>query len=192
MARYNRFGFRGTRIDDVFMLVATGAFTVMTYGINEHLRIGAGTSFIPQFLVDTFTPDQYEQAVAAAKWILVILQMQIITLWTCKACMITMYLRLMDGLVVRKWLIAVAVYVGLAFVTLELGLYTSCLPIQRRWIPGTDMNCSFYNNFQLMDAILSVTTTFVVLVVGLPVLLKCQLPPRQKCIVLILFGYAND
>lgn len=41
-----------------------------------------------------------------------------------------------DGLVARRWLIAVGVYVGISFVGTELGLFLSCLPIERRWLPG--------------------------------------------------------
>lgn len=51
-----------------------------------------------------------------------------------------------------------------------------------------DPVCKFYDNYQEAEAVFSATSTALILVVGLPVLLKARLPPRQKMIVVILFG----
>lgn len=170
------------------MMVAIATLTTMTYGINEHLKRGAGTIYIPPDVVPYLTPEQYNLAATNGKWIFTIAHMQVLTLWTAKACMIIIYLRITEGLAARRWVIGVAIYVALAFIGVELGLFLGCMPVRKRWTPAMDNNCAFYDNFQVTDAVLSVTSTFMILVAGLPVLLKAKLQPRQKCIVMVLFG----
>ena len=76
------------------MVVALVAFTGQTYGINKHLAQGAGTSFIPPPKLQRMTPEEISTEISNAKWVFVIYHMRIITLWSAKACMVTIYLRI--------------------------------------------------------------------------------------------------
>ena len=49
------------------------------------------------------------------------------------------------------------------------------------------VNCKFYDTHQLVEAVLSTTSTAAVWFVGFPVILQARLPPRQKCIVCAVF-----
>lgn len=92
---------------------------------------------------------QYSQAeisarVTGSKYVLVVEQMQIATIWLVKACLLIMYFRMTAVLPQRKLVIATSVYVALTFVIMEI-LYFGvwCRPFNQYWaVPTNSSTCS--------------------------------------------------
>lgn len=92
---------------------------------------------------------QYSQAeinarVIGSKYVLVVEQMQIATIWLVKACLLIMYFRMTAVLPQRKLVIATSVYVAVTFVVMEI-LYFGvwCRPFNQYWaVPTNSSRCN--------------------------------------------------
>lgn len=113
-----------------------------------------------------------------------------------------------EGLKSRRWIFVPAAYAIMTFVGSEFALFFSCYPTRRRWdVPsnsrkhtsGIDtmhhlltflllVNCSHYVHYQLILAILNISSSFIILAIGMPIIISLRLAPRQKWIVTIMFG----
>lgn len=91
---------------------------------------------------------QYSQAeidarVLGSKFVLVVEQMQIATIWLVKACLLIMYFRMTAVLPQRKLVIATSVYVAFTFVIMEI-LYFGvwCRPFNQYYaVPTNSSEC---------------------------------------------------
>lgn len=67
--------------------------------------------------ITKFTDADIKTRVYGSKLVLVVEQMQILTIWLIKACLLIMYGRMTTVLPQRKIVIATAIYVGVTFVS---------------------------------------------------------------------------
>jgi hypothetical protein len=81
-----------------------------------------------------FSKAEIEDRIYGSKLVLVVEQMQILTIWTVKACLLVMYRRMTLVLPQRRIVIGTAIYVGTAFVVMEV-LYFGvwCRPFDQYW-----------------------------------------------------------
>jgi hypothetical protein len=68
--------------------------------------------------ITKFTHAEIESRVYGSKLVLVVEQMQILTIWLIKACLLIMYGRMTTVLPQRKIVVATSIYVGVTFVSL--------------------------------------------------------------------------
>lgn len=66
--------------------------------------------------ITKFTHDEIETRIYGSKLVLVVEQMQILTIWLIKACLLIMYARMTSVLPQRKIVFATAIYTGVTFV----------------------------------------------------------------------------
>lgn len=84
--------------------------------------------------VSEYSQAEIESRITGSKYVLVVEQMQILTIWLVKACLLIMYFRMTAVLPQRKLVIATSIYVGITFVIMEI-LYLGvwCRPFNQYW-----------------------------------------------------------
>lgn len=97
--------------------------------------------------VSQYSQAEIDSRVTGSKYVLVVEQMQILTIWLVKACLLIMYFRMTTVLPQRKLVIATSIYVGVTFVVMEI-LYLGvwCRPFNQYWaVPPNSSKCiGFY------------------------------------------------
>ncbi|KAK7924085.1 hypothetical protein PG985_006139 [Apiospora marii] len=180
--------FRKLQVDDGLMLLAMVTDTILIAAIN----IVANTS---SNLIDPTDPAPLTSASIAereygSKMVLVVEQMQIVTIWLMKACLLIMYSRLTMSLKQNLAVKIVAVYAGLGFVIMEI-LYFGvwCRPFNQYWaVPPDNTQCSAATNHLITNAVLNITSDVMIIMIPMPVLLQAQLPIKKKAILCGVFA----
>lgn len=97
----------------------------------------------PNVDISKFSQAEINSRITGSKYVLVVEQMQIATIWLVKACLLIMYFRMTTVLPQRKLVIATSIYVGVAFVVMEI-LYFGvwCRPFNQYWaVPPNSSKC---------------------------------------------------
>lgn len=68
--------------------------------------------------ITKFSKAEIETRVYGSKLVMVVEQMQILTIWLIKACLLIMYGRMTTVLPQRRIVVATAIYVGVTFVSI--------------------------------------------------------------------------
>lgn len=71
----------------------------------------------PEDDVSQYTEDEIRDRIFGSKLVLVVEQMQLLTIWLIKACLLIMYNRMTTILPQHKIVVATAYYVGFTFVS---------------------------------------------------------------------------
>lgn len=70
--------------------------------------------------VSQYSQAEIDSRVLGSKYVLVVEQMQIATIWLVKACLLIMYFRMTAVLPQRKLVVATSIYVAVTFVIMEI------------------------------------------------------------------------
>lgn len=139
--------------------------------------------------VAALTPESFAERTAGSKWVFVSEHSMILTIWSCKVCMLVLYASITEGLKQRKWVTWLGYWVILSFIGTELGLFLSCRPIQQYWaVPASDPQCSSYQHYEIILAVFNIPGDIAMLCIGLPIFMSIRLPMQQKLILLAIFG----
>lgn len=142
--------------------------------------------------VAQLTPETTAQRVKGSKWVFVSEHAMLLTIWSMKAAMLVLYARVTEGLMQRKILNGVIVWVIVSFVGDELALFTICRPISQYWaVPVSNTQCASYQYYQIVNAVFNISTDIMLLAVGLPPVLKARLSIQQKLILAVVFGMGS-
>ena len=104
--------------------------------------------------ISQYTQAEINTRIYGSKLVLVVEQMQILTIWLIKACLLIMYNRMTLVLPQHKTVVATSVYVAVSFVVMEvLYLGVWCRPFNQYWavppssskhIAGTQLYGAYY------------------------------------------------
>ncbi|KAI1343681.1 hypothetical protein F5Y15DRAFT_367543 [Xylariaceae sp. FL0016] len=176
------------QIDDALMIVAMLTDTVLMVGMNI-------LSHTPSNLIDpndhaVLTADGISEREFGSKIVLVVEQMQIVTIWLVKACLLIMYGRLTMSLKQNVAVKAVAAYVAFGFILMEI-LYLGvwCRPFSQYWaVPPENEQCSAATNHLITNAVLNISSDIMIILIPMPVFLQSQLPLKRKAILCGIFA----
>lgn len=93
--------------------------------------------------VSKYSDAEIKMRIYGSKLVLVVEQMQLLTIWLVKACLLIMYNRMTMVLPQHKIVIATSIYVAVAFVVMEI-LYLGvwCRPFSQYWaVPPNSSKC---------------------------------------------------
>lgn len=93
--------------------------------------------------VSQYSQAEIDSRVVGSKYVLVVEQMQIATIWLVKACLLIMYFRMTAVLPQRKLVVATSIYVAVSFVIMEI-LYFGvwCRPFNQYFaVPPNSSEC---------------------------------------------------
>ncbi|EEA26302.1 hypothetical protein TMatcc_005432 [Talaromyces marneffei ATCC 18224] len=188
VARIRRLGLRNIQVDDYLMVLGVIWYTILCVALNQ-VASGGGSNLMTDEDIANLTPSIYAERVRGSKWVFVSEHAFILTVWSCKSCMLVIYARLTDGLAQKRLIYYCSAYVAVGFVAVELCLFLSCIPLQNYWaVPTPNPQCSTYQHYEIVQACFSITADIFMLLVAIPLLVKIQLPLRQKLILVLLFG----
>ncbi|KAK7419755.1 hypothetical protein QQX98_003127 [Neonectria punicea] len=179
----------GTRIDDYIML-----FTLVTYTVL--LVVVKVLTYTPTNLINpdgdhvTLDAESIKDRQYGSKLVIVTEQMQMITLWSVKACLLIMYSRLTTSLRQNYLVKIVSGYTALSFVLMEILFFAAwCRPFQNYWkVPAEDINCSAETNHMITNAVLNISTDIMIIALPMPVFLQSQLPIKRKVVLVAVFA----
>jgi len=179
---------RKLQVEDALMLLAMATDTVLIVGMN----IISTTS---SNLIDPNDPTPLDEAnieerVFGSKMVLVVEQMQCITIWLVKACLLIMYHRLTMSLRQNLAVKIVAAYAAVTFVVMEI-LYLGvwCRPFTEYWaVPPRTTQCSAATNHLITNAVFNISSDIMIIIIPLPIFLKSTLSPKRKAVLCGVFA----
>ena len=92
-ARVVKRGIRKLQPDDWLALASVLWYTLLIVSLNQVFFSG-GSNFMTAEEEAALTPYTTAQRVAGSKWVLVLEEMMVLTVWTCKLAMLTLYYRM--------------------------------------------------------------------------------------------------
>jgi hypothetical protein len=193
-------------VDDYGIVVVLCFYTVLVVALNVETDTNSNL-LPPGFDTSTLTPDDIAERVYGSKLIIVVEQCQCFVIWGAKACLIALYLRLTSLRVEHYAIKALAVFVGLSFIIMEI-LYFAvwCRPFWEYWAVPTkydsvtgfnrdvandkssNIQCSAATNHLITNAVFNLTSDFVMLAIGLPMFLRMHLPWQKKVPLVLIFS----
>ncbi|KPM35988.1 hypothetical protein AK830_g10570 [Neonectria ditissima] len=180
--------FKKLQLEDYLMLVAMVSDTVLMVGMS--IISHTSSNLIDPDGDTDLTPANIRERITGSKWVLVVEQMQCITIWTTKACLLLMYNRLTMSLKQNLAVKIVAGYVAGGFVLMEI-LYLGvwCRPFHNYWaVPTPSIQCSAATNHLITNAVLNISSDIMIIAIPMPIFLKSQLPTKRKAVLVAVFA----
>ncbi|KAI1848303.1 hypothetical protein JX265_013829 [Neoarthrinium moseri] len=180
--------FKKIQTDDILMLVAMVTDTVLIACMN--ILGTTNTNLIDPNDTTVLTPESIVERTYGSKLVLVVEQMQIITVWLIKACLLIMYGRLTMSLKQNLAVKIVAGYVAFGFILMEvLYLGVWCRPFSEYWaVPTANAQCSAATNHLITNAVLNISSDIMIILIPMPIFLQAKLPAKKKAILVGVFA----
>ncbi|KAL8706247.1 MAG: hypothetical protein Q9201_000684 [Fulgogasparrea decipioides] len=187
-SRIRKLGLSRLQPDDWFMSQNILWYTLLYVSANKVI-FGGGSNFMTQEDIDNLTPESRAMRIAGSKWVLVSEESMVLTIWSCKVCMLFIYRRLTQGLKELKIVNVISIYILVGFVAVQIALFTNCRPFSGYWsVPPTSTQCWSYYNYEIVEGCFNVSADLALLIVGMPLLFKARIPLQQKLILMTIFG----
>ncbi|KAH7259888.1 hypothetical protein FSOLCH5_009743 [Fusarium solani] len=176
------------QVEDYLMLFAMITDTVLMVGMSIVSR--TSSNLIDPNDKHVMSQAEIDERVRGSKWVLVVEQMQIITIWTMKYCLLLMYNRLTMSLRQNIAVKFVAAYVTLGLVLMEI-LYLGvwCRPFNQFWaVPPKNTQCATQTNHLIVNTVLNISSDVMIILIPMPIFLKSQLPLKRKIVLIGVFA----
>ncbi|KAG4031317.1 hypothetical protein MFRU_009g01040 [Monilinia fructicola] len=171
------------------MLVVFLSYTVLI--VTTNLAYDLGTNLIHPSDISKLAPESIASRITGSKLVLVVEQSMIMTVWGCKACLLCMFLKMMEGIKPHNLIVKlVAVYVGTGLVMMEI-LYFGvwCRPFSNYWaVPTPNEQCSTAIHHLIVNAAINISSDLMLLCIPMPLVLKAQLPTLKKILLISVFS----
>jgi len=187
------------------MWVAVCTYTVLIVTLNITANVNTNL-FPPGFDISSLTAKDIHDREYGSKMVLVVEQMQCITVWMTKACILIMYMRLTKGRFEHNLVKALAVYTGTTFAIMEI-LYLGvwCRPFYNYWyvawlslhcsvltsyraVPTPNVQCNTALNHLITNAVFNLSSDVILLCIAIPMFLRTQMPARKKAALVSIFS----
>ncbi|KAH7121927.1 hypothetical protein B0J13DRAFT_532055 [Dactylonectria estremocensis] len=189
ISRYMLLGsIKKLQVEDYLMFLAMMSNTVLMVGMS--IISHTSSNLIDPADKTELTAENIQERILGSKWVLVVEQMQCITIWTTKACLLLMYNRLTMSLKQNLAVKVVAAYVAFGFVLMEI-LYLGvwCRPFTQYWaVPPDSVQCSAATNHLITNAVLNISSDIMIILIPMPIFLKSQLPTKRKAVLIGVFA----
>ncbi|KAI4273965.1 MAG: hypothetical protein LQ337_004264 [Flavoplaca oasis] len=188
VARTRKRGLTSLQADDWLTINCIVWYTILIVSVNQVFFSG-GSNFMTLEEEAALTPKTIAERVAGSKWVVVLEEAMVLTVWTCKLSMLFIYRRITQGLKQARSINIAFIWVGVGFVGTQLGLFLNCRPFHYYWaVPTSNTQCWSYFNYQVIEACFNISSDIVMLAIAIPILLKLQVPILQKGILLGIFS----
>ncbi|TGO25308.1 hypothetical protein BPAE_0083g00410 [Botrytis paeoniae] len=177
------------QLQDYVMLVVFLFYTTLMVSIN--IVFNLDTNLISPADIPQLTPESIASRVKGSKLVLVVEQSMIMTIWGGKACLLLMYMQMMQGIKPHNFIVKlVAIYVGTGLVVMEV-LYFGvwCRPFSNYWaVPTPNEQCSTALNHLIVNATFNISSDLMMLFLPMPLVIKAQLPTLKKALLISVFS----
>ncbi|RSM02593.1 hypothetical protein CEP52_007907 [Fusarium oligoseptatum] len=148
------------QVEDYLMLCAMITDTVLMVGMSIVSR--TSSNLIDPNDNHVMSQAEIDERIRGSKWVLVVEQMQIITIWTMKYCLLLMYNRL-----TMIW----------------------CRPFNQFWaVPPKNTQCATQTNHLIVNTVLNISSDVMIILIPMPIFLKSQLPLKRKLVLIGVFA----
>ena len=106
---------------------------------------------------------------------------------TFKLSVLCLYRRIFPSNVLKRWLIAIGLFVLLYSTAAVFVVIFQCYPIESNWDPTISGTCVNYGTYVLVIGILNIASDIAILTLPLPSLWRLQMPRSQKWVLSGLF-----
>ncbi|KAH6234264.1 hypothetical protein HBI53_019230 [Parastagonospora nodorum] len=177
------------QLDDFLILVAMATDTVLI--AMMHIVVQTNSNLVPSDMdVNKFSDQEINDRIHGSKIVLVVEQMQILTIWIIKACLLIMYRRMTLVLPQRRIVIGTSIYVAIGFVVMEV-LYFAvwCRPFSQYWQvrPRPSPQCNAATNHLITNAVFNISSDLIILSIPIPLLFRIRLPKKNKAVLVGVF-----
>lgn len=172
-------------------LFVTICYTALIVVSNRWLEAGSNLK-PPGFDFDSLTAYDLSQRIYGSKLMIVVEQMQISVVWSCKACLLVMYYRL-TRTALRNENMAIkflSAYVALGYVAMQI-LYFAvwCRPFPEYYaVPTKSMQCNTLVHHRITKAVFNISSDLIMLCVALQMLVRSSLPWKRKLVLCGIFS----
>lgn len=183
---------KGLQIDDWIMgLFVTTCYTIFIVISNKYLKAGSNLE-PPGFDWSALNAGNISRRVYGSKLMIVVEQMPMLIIWSCKACLLVMYHRL-TRTALHKENVAIkllAGYVVLGFVVMELLYFAAwCRPFSQYYaVPTASRQCVTLIDHRITKTVFNVSSDLVMLCIALQMLIRSSLPIKRKMILCFIFS----
>ncbi|GAM86699.1 hypothetical protein ANO11243_047180 [Dothideomycetidae sp. 11243] len=95
----------------------------------------------------------------------------------------------MKGLSKQRMIYYVAGAVGVGWVSTEIAFFTACRPFSGYWaVPPPDPQCTTLQHYAIVQACFNIPTDLAMLSISIPLVMRLQVPFKQKVLVGLLFS----
>jgi hypothetical protein len=196
--------------DEYVMCVILCFYTVLIATINI-VESTSSNLLPPGYDVENMTQADIDERTLGSKLILVVENCQILVIWGTKACLLIMYLRFTTFRKENFAIKAVAAYVVISFVVMEI-LYLGvwCRPFHNYWwvmiitihlckpsrvlivplraVPTPDPQCDTAINHLITNAVFNISSDVIMLALGIPMFARIQIPLSKKIPLVGIFS----
>ncbi|KAK4234864.1 hypothetical protein C8A03DRAFT_18304 [Achaetomium macrosporum] len=194
--RISQAGFKRLHADDYLMVVAA-----VTYSIETYLAYSVG-AFWKGLANNGMTDEQrrlldpnsgeHRLRVNGSKTQVAGWSTYTFLLWTLKAAMCTLYLRLTDGLNYEKRIYAGFVIIVVTWISVLLSILLGCRPLEKNWQiypdPGNFCQPAISRIDIFVTVVLNVATDLYLMSIPIPMLWNSSLKPLKKAGLILLFS----
>ncbi|KAF2433101.1 UbiD family decarboxylase, partial [Tothia fuscella] len=177
------------KIDDWMMLATIVPYTALLVTINIVSHTSSNL-IMPVEDVSTFSQKDIANRVYGSKLVMVVEQMQCITVWMLKGSFIFLYYRLTVNLGANIAVKCLGWYMGVSFIIMEI-LYLGvwCRPFHNYWaVPTPNTQCSAATNHLITNAVFNLSSDVIMLGIGLSLFVRSTLPLNRKIILCSIFS----
>ncbi|KAJ4292811.1 hypothetical protein N0V90_009474 [Kalmusia sp. IMI 367209] len=172
-------------------LFVTTCYTSFIVISNKYLK--AGSNLEPP----TFDFSALEQAALSkrkygSKLMVVVEQMQMAVIWSCKACLLIMYHRL-TRTALHNENVAIkilSIYVALGFLIMELLYFAAwCRPFPQYYaVPPKSSQCNTLIDHRITKTVFNISSDLIMLCIALQMLIRSSLPIKRKLVLCGIFS----
>ncbi|KAM0347395.1 hypothetical protein ACHAPU_004916 [Fusarium lateritium] len=176
------------QVEDLLMILAMFTDTVIMVGMSIISKTSSNLMDPNETVI--LDADEIAKREYGSKWVVVVEQMQISTIWLMKGCLLLMYNRLTMSLSQNLAVKFVAAYTVVGFVLMEI-LYLGvwCRPFNQYWaVPTENIQCSAASNHLITNAVINITSDIMIILIPMPIFLKSQLPLKRKAVLIGVFA----
>ncbi|KAF4502280.1 integral membrane PTH11 [Fusarium agapanthi] len=179
------------QVEDYLMIVAMFTDTVLMIGMSIVSQTSSNLIDPSEHVV--LDAHEIRTRQYGSKWVLVVEQMQIVTIWLMKYCLLLMYNRLTMSLSQNLAVKFVAAYVTAGLLIMEI-LYLGvwCRPFNQYWaVPPKNTQCSAATNHLITNAVINITSDIMIILIPMPIFIKSQLPLKRKAVLVGVFALGS-
>ncbi|KAL6707284.1 hypothetical protein ACN47E_004272 [Coniothyrium glycines] len=183
---------KGLQFDDWIMgIFVTATYTVLIVMSNKWLQFQSNLER-PGFDFSALNSDEIRRRRLGSIFMIVVEQMQIIVIWSCKACLLIMYHRL-TRTALRNENIAIRIlsaYTAVGLFVVEILYFAAwCRPFSAYYaVPTTSSQCNTLIDHRITKAVFNISSDLVMLCIAIQMLVRSLLPVKRKMILSGIFS----
>lgn len=172
-------------------LFVSTCYTTFIVISNKYLKAGSNLE-PPGFDWSALTVHDIFQRRYGSKLMIVVEQMVLLVIWTCKACLLLMYYRLTrTALPAENVAIKLlACYVAMSFVIMEILYFSAwCRPFSDYYaVPTDSTQCDTLTHHRITKTVFNITSDLTMLCIALQMLIRSTLPLKRKAVLIAIFS----